>query len=651
MILEREACLDLGRSLQQHWLETNGRGAYAAGTPLLCPTSRYHGLLVAPWGEQGRRHVFLSRFDESIEAEGRSFPLSTARYPGTFHPGGHQFLWSFATTPHPRFTYRIGDVEVVREVLMPEGEATVLVRYSVKGGKGPFALRLRPFLPYRDADQLTRENVYLDPRARIVDGGIQVRPYASLPGLSITTTAATTDFEGRAHFFRDVEYADDLARGYAGHEDHFSPGVLVLALTAGTPITLAATLGAPVADPQRAWRQETRRRTARGTGDSPWERLGRAGDQFLVRTPAGRLGVIAGYPWFGEWGRDTAIALPGLLLARGRVEECEEALVGLAGFLRDGLLPTMLGPDPERSEYGAVDASLLFALAVRRWELAGGRRTTLRTTLAPAVLEIARCLAAARGTGLACDASGLLAVGPPARSATWMDAAPDGGPVTPRHGFPVEINALWYFTVAYAGRLAGTYGPRASSTTWKALQRRIKKSFLEAFWMPDEKRLADVAGPAGRDTSVRPNMVIAAALEWSPLVKAQRAGVVDRARRDLLTSRGLRTLAPDDPRYHGRYAGGVRSRDAAYHQGTVWPWLLGFFAEATLRAEGRRATVLAPLRALAAGFTTHLGEHGLEQVSEVFDGEAGHAPGGAFAQAWSVAELLRLYELLGLARR
>jgi len=642
--LPREAWHPLEQGTAREWLEANGRGDYAALPLVLCPTRRYHGLLVALPPGRDRRHVFLSRFEETLQRPERSFPLSTGRYPGVWNPTGYGSLESFALAPHPTWLHRIGRTDVTREVLLVEGEPTVLVRYRVASVREDIELRLRPLLPFREADALTFENLALDPRVERLPTGIRVRPYAELPALTIAVGGAVPAFEADPCWYRQVELREEIARGYPGLEDSFCPGWFSVPLRPGREVVVVATIGEPPADPVALFAAEAERRRTRAAARSPGVRgvLEVAADAFLARLPTGRLAVEAGYPWFREWGRDTAIALPGLLLARGRVEEMGEALAGLTPYLVRGLLPNVFGPDPRSSDYGSADASLFFARAVRLHRRAGGDPALLADRLLPALKGVAAGFLAGDAPGVRVDREGLPVVGEQGRALTWMDARVEGRPVTPREGTPVEIAALWYELLDTL--VATTSGKEAR--TWRALRKDAGRAFVDRFWLAEPGYLADVWRDGAADRTVRPNMVIAAALEASPLRRAQRLGVVARAEQELLTPYGLRTLTPRHPDYRGAYEGGVEARDRAYHQGTVWPWLLGFYAEALLRARGTGRAVLRRLSDVLAAFEPHLAEAGIGQVSEVFDGDPPHRPGGAIAQAWSVAELLRVARMI-----
>jgi predicted glycogen debranching enzyme len=646
LALTRDQCLELHVSLRQEWLETDGRGGFATSTVLLCPTRRYHGLLIAPAPGLARRHSFLSRFEETVYGEGRDFPLSMARYPSLWHPHGHRWIASFELRPYPAFEYRIGPVSITREILMTRGAPVVLCRYLARFPHPELQLRIRPLLTCREADALTHENLALDPRVARFEGGVSARPYAALPAVSFTVGGAPPAFEADPVWYRQVEYQRDLVRGYDGHEDQFSPGWFELPLHAGRELVVAATIGAPVADPIALWHDEARRRETAASSVAPGfhGRLELAADDFLYRDARGRLGVIAGFPWFGDWGRDTFLSLPGLLLVRGRVEECGEVLEGAVRYLRDGSMPNILGPTPEESSYDSIDSGLWFAWATAQYAAAGGDPARLERALRPAVAAIAAALLESRSPGVGVDSGGLVFNVPPSPAGTWMDAREGGQLVTPRWGCPIEVAALWHALLRFLERGERAAGREREAREWAARRKQAAESLLHRFWLEDGY-LADCWRDGVADRAVRPNMVVAAALEESPLSKEQRAAVVERIERELLTPLGLRTLSPSDPAYHGRYSGGPESRDRAYHQGTVWPWLLGFYVEACLRARGRRPEELARLRRLLDGFAEQHQVHGLLHVSEVYDGDPPHRPGGAPAQAWSTAELLRAYRL------
>lgn len=659
--------LPLESALTREWLEVDGLGGFASSTALLCPTRRYHGLLVAFAPGTVKRHVFLSRFEEELRWPSRAFPLSMARYRGLWHPHGHQSIERFELAPWPTIVHLIGGVEIRREILAVRGgvrgRPTTLVRYSMSGSvadSGPHSgaaarLALRPLFACREADALTSANVALDPRVRRAAHGLVFQPYAALPPIALSVSAASHSFEADPLWYRGLEYQVDLARGYDGHEDNFSPGMLTAALAPGRPVVVAATLGEPIEDPAALFEREAaRRRAAAAAVRSLPELVSLRAEDFLYRAPDGRLGVIAGFHWFGEWGRDTFISLPGLTVGRSlgkgvdpaRLEEFGRGLESALGHLRGGLLPNIFGQSAATSSYDSADAALWFARAVRLYDQAGAPREALLERFLPALRSIAEAYLAGTALSMRVDDAGLLNAGSAELNVTWMDAQVDGRPVTPRHGCAVEINALWYYLLAYLEMLEHRAGDNAAARRWQIQRKHALRGFLARFWLERERRLADCWHEGRADASIRPNMVIAAGLEFSPLSRGKRTDIVLCAREELLTPRGLRTLAPDDPRYLGRYTGDQRSRDSAYHQGTVWPWLFGSYVEAWLRAFGPKRSGLDELRGLLLEFAETVATQGLGSFSEVFDGDPPHRPGGTIAQAWSVAEWLRAWRLL-----
>lgn len=662
-MLTAEALADLDVGTSREWLETDGRGGYAMGTVVACPTRRYHGWLVAPIPGSGKRHVFLGRFDEVVATPQGERGIACALWPSAVAPRGHEVQTGFDQAPHPVFTYEVDGLTIRREILMVKGRHGVLVRYSLEGGgSAGVELRLRPLLACREADALTFENAELDTAVAKLTDGIACRPYAGLPAVSITWSAGATELERGSTWYRKQQYPADAARGYAAEEDQWSPCLLRMPLRKGAAVVLAVTVGEPIADPRGAFDRElaARRKALPATSSAASAqaaaakaasqaavRVALAADDFLFTTDAGRRTVCAGYPWFGEWGRDTFLSLPGLTLARGQLGACADVLSGAIPYLRGGLLPNVYGPTPEQSDYGSVDAALWFARAVFAYAEAGGDKVRVAEEYLPALVAIADGYAAGiERLGISITKDGLLQAGGPHLNPTWMDAQTAAGPVTPRDGCAVELNALWYQLLCGVAELLQKRKDKVRSKAFTERAKQHKKAFLARFWLAKDKRLADRVTAAGPDRCIRPNMVLAAALPGSPLAKAQRKAVVDCATQHLLTPRGLRTLAPADPAYIGRYEGGPAERDAAYHQGTAWPWLLGFYVEARLRAESPTRKLCAELRALWDAFVPELDASGLGHVSEVFDGDAPQRPGGTIAQAWNTAEWLRSLAML-----
>jgi predicted glycogen debranching enzyme len=642
--------------IDREWLDTDGRGGYAASTLSGCHTRRYHGLMVANLRAPEGRHCLLSTLEDSLSFGNEEYFFTSHQYPGVLFPPGGSLLREFILDICPRFTYRAGEYRLQKSMTMVQGGNTLLVRYDLDGSHANGLLRLKPFLAYRGYHDLAHENYHLHSRAERTENGFTIKPYAGMPTLTIRTSAPSR-FTPFPLWYNRFEYLEERERGFDWQEDLFLPGVLEIPFAMGGTVILLISCDSPKEDPQALWRAETSRRRreqaeeeALAGGFTGEDRellltLIRAGRQFLITTPSGRPAVIAGYPWFGSWGRDTLISLPGLAFCSGRIEEGVEILTEIGRHERDGLLPNFFSADGKPEAYNTVDSSLLYFRAVQELLRVTDDAEMIRSRFWPVMKRIISRFMAGTRFGIGMDDRGLLHAGDGLTALTWMDATVRGAPVTPRHGYPVEINALWYNALCFTRDLS----ERFSDPEWSFddLVARIRRSFQETFWVPEENYLGDVFRDGVLDTAVRPNQLFAVSLPFSPLDPREQAGVVWKVRKELLTPCGLRTLSPADLAYRGLYRGDGDQRDAAYHQGTVWPWLLGPYGEAALRVAKDRGQEKEALRDTLRSFLrNHLYEAGIGSVSEVFDGNAPHRPGGCTAQAWSVAELIRLFLLL-----
>ncbi|MEY2982133.1 MAG: amylo-alpha-1,6-glucosidase [Planctomycetota bacterium] len=630
---------------EAEWLETDGRGGFASGTVRGVRTRRYHGLLIAWPAGLTRRHLFVAGLRADLLLEGGP----AGAWPGQAPIRG------FRLSPHPVWELATSEGPLQVEVLSGRGAPVTLVRWTLAAGSRPCRLRVRPALACREADALHFRNDALDPAVTPVPGGFRARPYPSLPEVTIAFDRGDSDGEAELEphpaWVQGIDLIEERRRGYDAVEDEFEPGSLTVALHPGRPRTLALCIGEAPTDPDQAFETaRAARQIVSAEADLP-TRLAARADDFLQEAPSmgarPRLGICAGFPWFTEWGRDTFLSLPGLTIARGRLDLATRVLTEALPFLQDGLLPNVYATTKDSSHYGSVDAALWYARAVDLWRAAGGSDALYRDVLGPALLEIASGYAEGKGAagrlGLRARPDGLLTAGRPDLNATWMDAQLPEGPVTPRDGMPVEIEALWIALLDQCVAL------RPSDARLRAMRDRSFEAFVALFWIPGSHggpgRLADRIDADGQqDRRIRPNMVLAAALARSPLHPAQKADVFATATEHLRTPRGLRTLAPNDPDFVPRYEGDQRSRDLAYHQGTVWPWLLGAYVELGLQVDGPGAR--ADLHGLLEGFGPELDRAGLGHISEVYDGDPPHRPGGTIAQAWSTAELLRALALV-----
>jgi predicted glycogen debranching enzyme len=664
----------------REWLETDGRGGYASSTLENRHTRRYHGLLVANLQTPEGRHVLLSKLEDSLQAGGKEQFFSSHRYPGILFPPGPRVLEEFFLDTCPRFTYRAGGTTIKKSILMPRGKGTLLVRYDLERCPKGGILCLKPFLAFRGYHKLSRKNPFLRDRTGKIENGFRIEPYDGMPPLYIQTSRASR-FTPSPVWYNRFQYTEERERGFDWEEDLFLPGILEIPVERKCAVILCVSCDGDTmrhhgGDTMRhhvplttLWKTEVIRRGRDRAADA--RRFGKfgeddreflsllldAGRSFLITTPSGRPAVIAGYPWFGSWGRDTLISLPGLCFSTGRIAEGIEILTEIGRHEHDGLLPNFFSADGAPEAYNTVDSSLWYFWAVQELGTRCGivspsDKALIRDRFWPVMKRIIRSFMEGTRFGIGMNREGLLHAGDGQTALTWMDATVGGIPVTPRHGCPVEINALWYNALCFTRDMAAEFGDPVFSGDDPIPH--LSCSFRKVFWnwrhdaaSCPQGGLGDVFRDGILDTAVRPNQIFAVSLPFSPLEPAQQASVVRVVREQLLTPCGLRTLSPADPAYRGRYRGNPSDRDGAYHQGTVWPWLLGAFGEAALRVAKNPEREKANLRRYLRTFLgQHLNEAGIGNVSEVFDGDAPHRPGGCIAQAWSVAELIRLYTLL-----
>ena len=650
---DRSICGDPGEACSREWLETNGIGGFASSTLDGLNTRRYHALLVAATNPPAGRVVLLSKVEETLVLADQRFELSANRYKDVIHPRGYEHLASFRLDPFPTFRYRCGDIELEKTVFLVQGENTVVIQYELAGDLDGRAcwLEVRPLVAFRDYHSLVhatdaiRRDVVAQPGLAIIT------PYPDLPKLYFAHNAESIDPSG--FWFYNFEYEREKERGLDSLEDLYSPFLLRFDLAQKPAAAImASTLQQEATEAPKLRELEIRRR-ARVAQAAPREdpfatRLTIAADQFIV-AGGDRKSVIAGYPWFSDWGRDTMISLPGLTLVTGRFDDARNILRTSARSVNQGMLPNRFSEYGETPEYNTVDATLWMFHAVHEFLRYTRDYDFVRAELYQPLADVIEWHKRGTRYGIHLDSDGLLHAGEPGVQLTWMDARVTDArgisrEVTPRTGKPVEIQALWHNALRVMAHLASVFDDPADSNRYAALADRGRQRFTQVFWNEAAGCLYDVVGDGGApDASIRPNQIFAVSLPNPLLTGEQALQVVDVVEWELLTPYGLRTLSPRDSNYHGRYEGGPASRDGAYHQGTVWPWLLGPFMTAYVKVHGhseearsRADRFLDPLRA-------HLLEAGLGQISEVFDGDFPHRPGGCFAQAWSVAEVLRMY--------
>lgn len=651
--LGREICGNLEAARRREWLVTNGLGGYASGTVSGINTRRYHGLLVAALAPPVDRTVLVAGTVEWISYAGRRYPLSTHEYgDGTVAPDGYRHIESFRLEGTiPVWTFALADVLLERRVWMQHGANTTFVEYRLVRGTVPVELVVTPLVTYRGFHALTsgdgwRPVIEVDGRTLTVRAFPDATPYY--------IGANTGDLREDGNWYWNFLHRQELARGLEDRSDLYAAGEFRAVIEPGQHYSLTLTTepqsagdSAAAYDRERARQTDILRTAGVEQAEPTVQQLTLAADQFVVRRDAGSGGtgktIIAGYHWFNDWGRDTMIALPGLTLTTGRPADAADILRTFAGYVADGLLPNNF-PDQSGTVpgYNTADATLWYVLAIHAYHQETGD-DALVNDLLPVLRRIVEAHVDGTRYGIGVDpADGLLRAGEPGYQLTWMDARIGDWVVTPRIGKPVEINALWYNVLNVVAELLIKSEPSAAAD-FKARAEQVKASFRQRFIASQHEHLADVVdGPDGDDWTFRPNQIFAISLPFPVLDGEDARRVVDAVGRELLTSFGLRSLAQDDPAYRGDYGGDPYRRDSGYHQGPVWAWLSGAYAEAHFRVYRDREAALSIL----SPYGNHLRDAGLGSIAEIFEGDPPHQPRGCIAQAWSVAETLRVWRML-----
>ena len=647
--LGRALCSEIDHAERREWLVTNGIGGFASGTVAGSLTRRYHGLLVAALHPPLGRTLLVSKLDETVIYEGIEYPLYTNRWPGEcIDPRGYLNLDRFHLEGTvPVWTYLCADALLEKRVWMEQGKNTTYVQYRLIRALGVLRLNLKVLVNYRDYHSSTHAGdwkMIIEP----ISKGLKVTAFDGAAPLFIYSEEAHASVTHDWH--RNYFLSTEAYRGLDAEEDHLLAGRFELSLEPGESLTIvmsteedANTDGIAAYKRQQSYELE-RLKSARLDDEPPEVRhLVLAADQFIVErkttdVPNGRT-IIAGYPWFSDWGRDTMIALPGLTLHTGRSDIAAIILRTFAQYVDQGMIPNRFPDAGEMPEYNTIDATLWYFEAVRAYHEATGDDELLHD-LFPVLQDIVDWHQ--RGTRYQIHVDpvdGLLFGGEPGVQLTWMDAKVDDWVVTPRIGKPVEVNALWYHALCIMEAFAAHLNRPASF--YREAAERVKIGF-ERFWNDDAGYCYDVLdSPEGDDRSLRPNQLFAVSLTYSPLDSDRQRAIVDKCARFLYTPYGMCSLDKNHEAFAPLYGGGPWERDGAYHQGTVWSWLIGPFVEAHLKVYGNKEVARSYLKPLLR----HLADHGLGSISEIFDGSPPFTPRGCVAQAWGVAELLRTWQL------
>lgn len=629
------------KAYAKEWLLANGRGGYAGGTVSGANTRRYHGLLISSPPEGGERRLFVSKLHEELTLGGRTYYLASGELADGHRQGGHVHLMEFILDPIPTFVYRVEDVYLIKELFMVRGEPTTIVRYTLESSR-LCKLRIYPLVNNRSHHDLSSSQQWPYER-RSSAAGVEVVPRS---GLVLTLDCNAGSFNEICSWYYNMAYPRERERGEPHVENHFIPGYWEMEMPAGGEFAVAMSLqGTGAAGFKELYQAEQERQkenAVRIRSNKPHCReLARAGDVFIVERN-GEAAIIAGYPWFEEWGRDTMISLPGLLLIPGRFAEARQVLLRFARYERNGLLPNFI-PDTGEPQYNTVDASLWYFQAVKSYLDYTGDLEFVGDAVYRVLKNIINGYRLGTDHGIVMDADGLIAAVAKGVQLTWMDAKVGDWVVTPRYGKTVEVNALWYNALYFMTLLAGSLGDAAGRKLYGELALRVHEKFAPTFWCMRHDYLADLIYRGERDERLRPNQILALSLPYRLLKPRQEQLVLNAVSRYLYTPYGLRTLAPYETDYHPHYEGDRFSRDGAYHQGTAWGWLAGPYITAIRRTHNYSAQSRRLAARILAPYFHHLYDFGLGSVAEIFDAEHPHAPRGCPFQAWSVAELLRAY--------
>jgi predicted glycogen debranching enzyme len=751
--------LDAESGSAREWLLTNGLGGFASSTVIGLNTRRYHGLLVASLKPPVYRRLLVAKLDEEIAIGDCQYVLGTNQvHDGYYAQEGYRLLQRFERQPFPKYTYQVGDVFVIKKIFMVYGRNATVIRYRIfNENRRPVTLRIRPLVNCRDFHGSIFRNDW--PFTQEMRGNqAEIEPFPGAPHIYLASDRA--GYHIQPDWYLGMYYGMERRRGLPCNEDHFMPGYFLVDSDESIDFTIVASAGPiPSVSPERleAEALERRRRllaaaglgaavesptcadaeTAAGWQDDLIRQLVLAADDFLVhRESTGKRTIIAGYPWFTDWGRDAMIALPGLTLCTGRSKEAKEILATFAAYVRDGLIPNMFQDSGQAPLYNTIDASLWFFYTVQKLLQYTSDYDFVLERLYPVMQGIIDHYRRGTRFRIRMAEDGLVEGGEAGLQLTWMDAKADDWVVTPRIGKPVEVNALWYNALMFMSELSAVLqkrgGKKVPGPEWERepervqerererererqagqgqepqtepererqaermreeepeqereperegeqerdqdgapkqgqeqkrewergheqerepeyepdlygrLASRVRASFRAVFWNEAGQCLYDVVAGESRDASIRPNQIFAVSLPYSPLTRAQARAVVRKVWQMLYTPYGLRSLSPSDPAYRGRYLGNQWERDAAYHQGTVWSWLIGHFISAYRRVSGDSGASAEIAALMLAPFRDHLRDHGVGSVSEVCDGDQPFTPRGCFAQAWGVGEVLR----------
>lgn len=636
----KEQLINLEYSLNKELLRSNRAGAYMNTTINGCNTRKYHGLLVCPIQKfGGEKFVLLSTLDETIVQKNVEFNLGIHRYQhGNYEPKGHKYIEEMEFDQISKITYRVGGALLTKERLLVEKQEQILIRFKLEEAHSSTKLRFKPFLAFRNIHQLSKANMNANTKYRKAKNGISMKLYDGFPNLFMQFSKEV-EFIPVPDWYYNIEYLKELNRGYDYLEDLFVPGYFEVPIKKGEVIIFAAgtTETSPVSLKQR-FTIEKSKRQPRVTFLSS---LDNAAEQFIMHKPK-TTDIIAGFPWYNSITRQTFVSLPGLCLSMNDISTCKNVFDTYLPYLKRGFFPDSI--EQKNPTYYSADAPLWFIWDLMQYFKTNQKPKEIWKTYGVAIKEILNAYKKSTLKYIGTTNDGLVYAEKEDIALTWMNSYVNGKPVVQRDGLPVEVNALWFNAICFALDLADLAGDYEFVEEWKGMVKKVGKAFLATFWHDGHEHLADVVKNGIADWAVRPNMVIAVAMDYTPLSREQQKSVLSVAKQKLLTKRGLRTLSPDHIRYRGVVEGGPNERELAVHQGTVWPWLIQFFVEAYLKIHKRGG--LPFVKQIIEDFEDDITEHCIGTMSEMYNGNPPHRAKGAISQAWSVAGVISAIHLI-----
>ncbi len=649
IVVRRDEILDLEGSLKKEYLLTNGRGGYSSSTIIDCHMRKYHGLLNIPMTPYGDRFNLLSKLEAVAWIEQKSFRLSTNKFPGVYDPQGHKYMDSFEMDLFPVTTFKMGDIEITKSILMPRNSNTILVKYSVVASLKKVLLKLTPLMAYRNIHHLAHDNMHLRPRPFPEKKGFKIEPYEGMPALYMQLNEKN-DFFSSPMWTKNFEYIKERNRGYDYQEDLFSPGVFEVILKKGESIIFRASTDSLAGKIEKEWDDEVSRLTALsesyGTTLEPLRTFKTNAEQYLLEYTNGEKGISAGYHWFGEWGRDTMISLAGLTMCTEKFDAAFDILLKYTKYEKDGALPNYFTSEGGHA-YNSIDASLLYFRAVQQYIGMSGEKEKAVKAFLQTLQRIVLAFLNGKVPLSGITEKGFVWAGNESTNLTWMDARAYGRPVTPRHGCAIEINALWFNALNF---LADDLGSEIDKDLKTKIEKQIdlyKTNFLPSFWNEEKQCLFDVyRSDTDRNGSIRPNQLFACGLPYTCIPKEKALLVIETVKAHLVTQFGLRTLSPEDLEYQADYKGSTDQRDSCYHQGMIWPWLIGIFADSLMKYCSKKESKAYLTETFSALWEIHPAQYCLQHISEIFKPNPPFTAKGAVAQAWSLAEVIRVLDMI-----